>query len=383
MHGQSTATWLLQPGFASSYQGPQSLSAAANGRETVDVTAYLGVRPWSGAEIWFNPEIDQGFGLSDAFGAVGYVSGEAYKVGSQDPYVVIPRLFLRQTIDLGGETEQLAPTLNQLAGTQTADRVVITAGKISIGDVFDNNSYAHDPRNDFLNWTNIDSGAFDYAANSWGYTYGAAVEWYQDWWAIRQGLFNLSVLPNAKNINPRILAQFQSITELEARYDAWGQPGKLRFLYWVDRGQLGLYDDAIAYGLANHVTPATAYVRNYRTKDGVELNFEQQIIDGLGVFLRAGASQGSVEEDAFTDSNETLSGGLSLAGTSWARPDDTVGAAFAVNQISHEGKEYLAAGGLGGIIGDGRLPNAGPEQIFETYYSAAVIEFTHLTSTLR
>jgi high affinity Mn2+ porin len=379
VHGQTTTTWLLQPGFASSYQGPQSLSAAANGRETFDVTAYFGVRPWSGAELWFNPEIDQGFGLSDAFGAVGYVSGEAYKVGSQDPYVVIPRLFLRQTIDLGGATQAVAPTLNQLAGSETENRIVITAGKISIGDVFDNNTYAHDPRNDFLNWAAIDAASFDYAANAWGYTYGAAAEWYQNWWTVRAGLFNLSVLPNAKNIDPRILGQFQDITELEARYDLWGKGGKIRFLYWFDRGEMGLYDQAISYGEEHGVTPATAYVRHYRTKDGVELNVEQQITDTLGMFLRGASDQGSVEEDAFTDSSQSLAGGLSLAGNAWKRPDDTVGAAFMVSQISHAGKEYLAAGGLGGIIGDGQLPDAGPEQDFEAYYSAAIYRFTHLS----
>ena len=379
VHAQSTTTWSLQPAFTSPYQGKQSLSPPANGRETVDATAYLGVRPWQGAELWLNPEILQGFGLSNGVGVAGYVSGESNKVGAQDPYFLIQRLFLRQTINLGGETQQIAADINQLAGTQTANRVVITAGKISIGDIFDTNTYAHDGRHDFLNWSVIDQGSFDYAANSWGYTYGAAVEWYQDWWAIRQGLFNLPVLPNAKNVDPRFLGQFQSITELEERHTLWGQQGKLKLLYWFDRGELGLYDQAVALGQATAATPATANVRNYRTKDGLELNLEQQLIDNVGVFLRAGASDGSVEEDSFTEINQSLSGGISVSGALWHRPDDTAAAAFAVNEISRAGKQYLAAGGLGGIIGDGRLPNAGPEQIFETYYSAKVFKFTQLT----
>jgi high affinity Mn2+ porin len=379
VHGQATTTWLLQPGFASSYQGPQSLSAAANGRETFDTTAYLGVRPWQGAELWFDPEIDQGFGLSDTFGAAGYVSGEAYKVGAQDPYFLMQRLFLRQTIDLGGDTEKLDPDLNQLGGTQTANRLVITAGKFSVVDIFDNNSYAHDPRNDFLNWSVIDQGSFDYAANAWGYTYGAAAEWYQDWWTIRSGLFNLSTVPNGKNVDPDVLAQFQSVTEFEERHSIWGQPGKVRLLYWFDRGELGLYDDAIAFGEETHTVPATGNVRHYRTKDGIELNIEQQIADNIGMFLRAGASQGSVEEDDFTEINQSLSAGLSLGGARWGRSDDTFGSAFAVNEISRAGKQYLAAGGLGGIIGDGQLPNAGPEQIFESYYSAAILKYAHFT----
>ena len=196
VHVQSTLTWELQPAFRSPYQGPQSLSPAANGRETIDSTLYAGVRPWAGGEIWMNPEVDQGFGLSDTFGVAGYPSGEAYKLGKAEPYILVQRGFLRQTINLSGETEKLEPDLNQLAGTQTANRLVFTIGKYSIVDIFDTNTYAHDPRSDFLNWSIIDQGAFDYAANAWGYTYGGAAEWYQDRWTIRAGMFDLSQAPN-------------------------------------------------------------------------------------------------------------------------------------------------------------------------------------------
>lgn len=202
IHGQSTFTDQFHPAFRSPFEGPQSLSAGNSGRETLDVTLYLGARPWSGAEIWFNPEIDQGFGLGNTFGVAGYLSGEAYKVGAEGPYYLTQRLFFRQTIDLGGETEAIDPGQNQLGGTQTANRLVFTAGKFSVVDIFDTNRYAHDPRGDFLNWSVIDEGAFDYAANSWGYTYGAAAEWYQDWWAIRAGIFDLSETPNGKNLDP-------------------------------------------------------------------------------------------------------------------------------------------------------------------------------------
>jgi high affinity Mn2+ porin len=378
-HGQSTFTEQFSPGFSSKFQGQQSLSSAPNGRETFDATGYLGVRPWAGTEIWFDPEIDQGFGLGNTFGVAGFPSGEAYKLGAAYPYFEIQRLFLRQTINLGGETERLDPDPNQLVGTQTADRLVITAGKFSVADIFDTNKYANNPRNDFMNWSIINQGSFDYAANAWGYTYGAAVELYMDRWAVRVGAFNLPNTPNGVNIDPRILGQFQLDAELEERHTLWGQPGKLKFLYWLDRGELGSYDDAIAQGLATGQAPSTAAVRAYRSKDGVELNVEQQIAPDLGVFVRAGASQGSVEEDAFTDINKSISAGLSLTGSRWRRPDDTVGLATAINMISHQGKQYLAAGGLGGIIGDGQLLNAGPEQIVETYYSLAVFSFAHVT----
>ena len=154
-----------------------------------------------------------------------------------------------------------------------------------------------------------------------------------------------------------------------------GPAGHLKFLYWISRGNLGSYLDAISFGEAIGETPSTAAVRTQRTKDGVGLNFAQQIAPDFGVFARAGLSQGTVEEDAFTDVNRSISGGLSLTGSRWGRPDDTFGLAGAINRISHQGKLYLAAGGLGGIIGDGQLPNAGPEQILEAYYRVAVFSF--------
>ncbi|HXP05038.1 MAG TPA: carbohydrate porin [Stellaceae bacterium] len=377
VHEQATNTWLLQPAFRSPYQGPQSLSPATNGRETVDLTLYAGLRPWQGAEFWFNPEIDQGFGLSDTFGVAGYPSGEAYKVGKAEPYFIIQRAFLRQTVDLGGDTEKLDPDLNQLGGTQTVNRLVFTIGKYSIVDIFDTNKYAHDPRNDFLNWSIIDQGAFDYAANAWGFSYGAAAEWYQDWWAVRTGVFDLSTTPNGVNMSPGV-RQGQWVAELEERHRLWDQPGKLKLLYWLTRGNLGTYTDAIALGMATGTTPSTGAVRNFHTKDGIGLNLEQQLTTDLGFFARASLSQGNVEEVDFTDINQSVSAGFSLAGSRWNRPDDTVGLAGIVNRISHDGKLYLADGGLGGIIGDGQLPNAGPEQILEAYYSIPVFSFAHI-----
>jgi high affinity Mn2+ porin len=380
VHGQTTNVWLLQPAFRSPYQGPQSLSPAANGRETLDITAYLGVRPWRGGEIWFNPEIDQGFGLSNTFGVAGYVSGEAYKLGRNIPYYQMPRAFFRQTIDLGGETERVHPDLNQLGGTQTSNRVVITIGKYSVVDIFDTNQYAHDPRNDFLNWSIIDTGTFDYAANAWGYTYGASIEWYQDWWTVRIGWFDLSVQPNSEYLDTRFVSQTQFVTELEARYAIYERPGKVKLLYWLSRGRFGTYSDALALGAELGVPPSTAAVRDYRSKAGIGLNVEQQLASGLGMFLRTGVSQGSVEEVDFTDINRTIAAGLSLTGSRWSRPDDMVGFAAVANQISHQGKLYFAAGGLGGIIGDGQLPEAGPEQILEMYYSYAVLQFARATA---
>jgi high affinity Mn2+ porin len=371
VHAQSTFTSELQPTFRSPYQGAHSLTADANGRETFDATLYAGARLWPGSEVWLNPEVDQGFGLSNTFGVAGYPSGEAYKLGKRDPYFLMQRGFLRQTVNLGGEPQKLEPDLNQLGGTQTANRLVFTIGKFSIVDIFDTNRYAHDSRHDFLNWSIIDQGAFDYAANAWGYTYGGAAEWYQDWWTFRAGLFDLSAIPNSAALSNGF-QQGQFVVELEERHRLWDQPGKLKLLYWLTRGNLGTYLDAISVGEATGTTPSTHAVASFRTKNGWGLDLEQQLAPDLGLFARASVGTGTVEEVDFTDIDQSVSAGLSLAGARWGRPDDTVALGGAINRISHQGKLYFAAGGLGGIIGDGRLPSSGPEQILETYYRVAV-----------
>ena len=201
-HGQTTFLEQAYPAFRSPYQGPNSLPGGGQGRETWDASLFAGVRLWRGAELWINPEIDQGFGLANTLGVAGFPSGEAYKVGQTYPYARLPRAFIRQTIDLGGESGKVEPGTNQFAGSQTANRLVLTVGKLAVVDIFDTNKYAHDPRNDFMNWAIVDTGTFDYAADAWGYTYGATAEWYQGNWTVRGGLFDLSIVPNSPDLDP-------------------------------------------------------------------------------------------------------------------------------------------------------------------------------------
>jgi high affinity Mn2+ porin len=196
VHGQFTYTDQQVGGFSAPYRGPNSLTPDT-GAETVDATLFLGARLWPGSELWVTPEIDQGFGLDDTLGVAGFPSGEAYKIGKNQPYFRLQRLFVRQTFDLDGRRESFDPSQLQLGGAHSPDRVVLTVGKISVVDIFDNNRYAHDARNDFLNWAAIDAGTFDYAADSWGYTAGAVIEWYREPWAARFGLFDLSDVPNS------------------------------------------------------------------------------------------------------------------------------------------------------------------------------------------
>ena len=380
IHGQFTATEQGHPAFHSPYSGAESLDHKVQHNETTDLSLFAGFSPWEGMQLWVNPEIDQGFGLSNTLGVAGFVSGEAYKVGKHRPYFRIPRAYAQQTFNLGGEEEEVKGDLNQLAGTRTSDRIVLTVGKLAVPDIFDANQYAHDAKNDFLNWSILEQGAFDYAADAWGFTYGAAAEWYQGNWAFRAGLFDMSIVPNSTALDTTPFRQYQIVGEVERRYAIGERGGKIRALWYESRGYMGSYADAIAYGEANpDAGVSAANVRRFATKQGIGLNGEQQITDELGAFLRAGASQGKYEAFEFTDINRSVSGGLSLTGTHWERPDDSVGAAYVVNGLSRAGLAYLNAGGMGILAGDGALPHPGSERIGEFYYKVALISDTSLT----
>ncbi len=373
VHGQATFVEQGNAAFHSPYRGPNSLDPAARGRETADLTLYLGVRPWAGGELWANGEVDQGFGLSNTLGVAGFPSGEAYKVGRATPYLQLHRLFFRQTIELGGEREKVDADLNQFAGQRTRDRIVLTAGKFAVTDIFDTNTYAHDPKGDFLNWAIVDAGAFDYAADAWAYTYGGAAEWSFDAWTLRAGAVDMSKLPNSTELETDF-SQFEMLGEVERRIHLFGQDGKIKLLGFLNRANMGGYADALALARATGTTPDVALVRHYRSRGGGSINIEQGLSEDLGFFLRASDEDGSKESYEFTDINQSLSAGLSLKGTSWDRKDDTVGAAFEIAGISKAFQAYLAAGGLGVLVGDGRLPHYANETVFETYYDVQLVK---------
>jgi high affinity Mn2+ porin len=377
-HGQFTFLEQAYPAFRSPYQGPNSLPGGGQGRETSDASLFAGVRLWRGAELWINPEIDQGFGLANTLGVAGFTSGEAYKVGQTYPYARLPRAFIRQTIDLGGETEKIEAGAAQFAGSQTANRLVLTIGKLAVVDIFDTNKYAHDPRTDFLNWAIVDTGTFDYAADAWGYTYGAAAEWYQGDWAVRAGVFDLSIVPNSADLDPTF-KQFQSIGEIERRYTLWGHPGEIHITGFLTSGRMGTFADAIALAAITGGPADIAAVRHYQSRGGVSMNIEQEIRSDFGAFMRAGWADGTKEPYEFTDIDRTVAAGVSIAGKRWSRPDDTIGIAGVVNHIAPVHQAFFNAGGLGILVGDGQLPHPGYEEIIEAYYSYALNTSTRIS----
>ena len=315
--------------------------------------------------------------------SAGFPSGEAYKLGTNDPYARVQRYFVRQTIDLGGATQKLDADINQFAGSVTENRLVLTVGKFAIVDIFDTNRYANNPKADFLNWSLINAGTFDYAGDAWGYSYGAAAEWYQGRFAFRGGVFDLSATPAGGGMNQFAygldpgFTQLQYVGEIEERHELWGQPGKLKVTGFLSHGRAGDFQDAINLSqpgqpFAGDPSNALASVRIYRNRTGVSLNLEQQVNDSVGVFARAGWADGAIEPWDFADIDRTIQAGVSIAGKQWGRPDDTIGIAGVVNGIAPVHQAYFNAGGLGLLIGDGALPNPGLEDLIEAYYSYAL-----------
>jgi high affinity Mn2+ porin len=384
VHGQATYVQQSHPSFPSPYEGTNSLTGGASSKETFDITLSTGVKLWKGAEFWANPEIDQGFGFNDTHGVAGFLSAEAYKLGSSTPYARLQRAFLRQTINLGGETENVDDDFTQFKGTRTTDRLVLTVGRFAVSDIFDTNRYANSPKTDFLNWSVVNAGTFDYAADGWGYNYGAAAEWYTGLWTLRAGVFDLSVSPTG-GVSPAgvgldpTFQQFSLLGEIERRYDLWGQPGKIKITGFLNRGSAGNFSDAVALSQVTGMPADINAVRAYTSRPGVSLNIEQQVNDNFGLFFRAGWADGQIEPWDFADIDRTVSGGVSINGKSWGRPDDTIGIAGVVNGISNAHIAFLNAGGLGILIGDGQLTNYSTEKIFEAYYSIALNASTKLT----
>jgi high affinity Mn2+ porin len=218
-----------------------------------------------------------------------------------------------------------------------------------------------------MNWALVDAGTWDYAADAWGFTYGAAIEWSQGPWTGRGGVFDLSMVPNSIELDHRF-DQFQTVYELEHRHELSGHPGKVALVGFLSRGGMGRFDEAIALAQQTGNPANTADVRRYASRPGVNLNAEQQVGPNVGVFGRVGWANGQVEPYEFADIDRTASAGLSLGGSQWSRPRDTFALAAVVNGISNAHIAYLNAGGLGILAGDGQLPHPGTERILETYY---------------
>ena len=376
IHGQTTFLPQGYPAFRAPYSGPNSLTPASQLQETWSNSLFLNARLWQGGEVYFNPELLQGFGLNNTVGVAGFPNGEAQKSNFPYPHYNTSRLFIRQTFGFGGEQEELASGSMQLAGKADVSRLTLQAGKFSVLDVFDGNSYAKDTRKDFMNWSIWAPGAFDYAADKLGLSYGVTAELNQKHWALRSGYFLMDAESNSNNFDTKVLQRGEYVIELETRYSLFSQPGKLRTIAWLNSAFSGSYRDTLDNPAFNLDISQT---RMGRIKYGYGINLEQALSDEIGLFGRWSWNDGKNEIMAFTDIDASLSFGASVKGAKWGRPDDVIGIGGAINALSRDHRDFLAAGGLGPLIGDGAL-NYRRERILETYYALALNKALTLTA---
>lgn len=373
-HLQSTWVWQRKPSFTSPYEGPNSLIGARERSYSLTATAALGLRLARNTEFYYNPEMALGEPFSNLLGLAGFSNGELAKTSGPNPTFYNARLFLRHTIGFGGGSESLDSDANQLAGTADKRRLVLTAGRISLLDIFDANAYAHDPRTQFLNWALMTHAAYDYAADSRGYAEGLAVEWIDDGYAVRAGRFTQPREPNGLKLDNDLARHYGDQIELSKDYAFGSQRGTARLLVFRSRAVMARYADALA--LADASTPPAAPTlasarTGVQTKWGIGLAVEHQLRPDIGLFARAMHADGRTETYAFTEADRSFSVGMLMQGTRWGRPQDSLGLAMAVSSILADHRRFLAQGGTTFFLGDGQL-RYGAERVFEAFYSVAL-----------
>lgn len=403
LHVQQTFVMQYHPSFRSSVApGDKSLNATTENNLSSTTTLYFGAKLWKNGEVYFNPEVAAGSGFSGATGLAGFCNGETFRVGSPAPSVYIARLFFRQLIPLTKEQTYRAEDQNILARMVPSERIIITLGKFSLSDIFDQNVTSHDPKASLLNWAMMDAGAWDYPSNTRGYTYALSVKLVKKKFIMRfctavnalwsNGLVAEGFMPTFKNYADGHGENLELILPLKKDFS-----NTFKIMVYANHGRMESYADATRSLLSDTsaanrevvgsptslndssshlVSPALDRLRGkggpYYGKWGVVLNWEMTVGKNNMVFARASWNDGKHETWMYTEIDESICVGTFLACGRIKRPDDRLRIAVAVNGISKDHAAFLKAGGYGFIIGDGlgHYPHGiSPECILEIQYN--------------
>jgi high affinity Mn2+ porin len=394
-HEQATVVTQAHSLLRAPYSGRNSLLPREGPATSATTTLYWAGRLWEtphgDGQLIFDPEMAGGTGFSRTTGIAGFPNFEMTRVGIAKPTPYIARLYLRQTFGFGGdgESEREGPAtveqprrfgfgggrefarddVDQVAGWRDVRRLSVVVGKFAAPDVADDNAYAKDPRTEFLNWGLAVNGAWDYPANVRGYTYGVALDYnHSKNWSFAYAVMTVPAYANGAPLDWHLDKAQGQVAELEERYEINGRPGASRFMAYLNHAHMGNYDEALQLMPVN---PDILKTRSYRYKYGFCFSIDQALTDDIGFFSRLGWNDGHTETWAFTEIDRTASVGLAMGGRAWCRPADRVGIAGLFNGLSGPHRDYLAAGGYGFIIGDGRL-RYGLEEILEMYYSIQI-----------
>lgn len=361
--------------FHSPYQGTNSFRDAAEYKTSMVGTFFAAVRRSHSirynTDFLFDMEDALGRGLSQALGLAGFTNLDVVRNPylSQAPYIA--RYGIHQVIGLTDETTSQAPGPLSPAPDAPVRRIELRAGKMTLPDVFDVNDVGSDSHLQFMNWTADNNGAWDYAADTRGYTVGGLAEYDDRTWSLRYGVFAMPTVANGLDLDWAFSRAHGQNGEFELRHSLVpGRKGVTRALFYANRAHMGNYREAVAAFLAGTDSTPTITLHEHigALKYGFGLNNEQELTNTLRVFGRFGWNEGQHESFAYTEVDETIETGGDLAGASWHRPIDKVGLVVISNAIKRDHQNYLRYGGLGFLLGDGRL-NYGRENIEESYYN--------------
>jgi len=389
-HAQNTNIVQADPAFPAKYSGPGSLNSKGEVQETVTLDLFAGMRLWRGAEVHIDGLMWQGFGLTQTHGIEAFPNGDAFKAGTEIPNYMVARLFIRQTIGLGGEQEDVPDDQLTLAGKQDISRLTFTLGRFTPTDIADHNTYAQDQHTQFMNWAMMANLAWDYGQDTVGFTTGLAVELNQPKWALRYGVFQMPSEKNGFTGDDQFIKwpasgeygpffrSWAMMTEFERRYSVNDHPGAIRFLAWLNEADMASYEAATAILKADGPGADISAARAYRFKYGFGLNWEQEVAKNAGLFSRLGWNDGHNESWTFSDANWSASLGVSVNGEAWRRPGDGFGLAGIVSGASLDNQKFLEAGGVDLTDGDGALSYC-PEKVVEVYYNLQIWKTMHAT----
>jgi len=361
--------------FHSPYEGTNSFRTAAEYKTSMLGTLYLAARPTRSirynTDLIFDVEAAEGRGVSQALGLAGFTNLDVVRNPNLGKKPYIARYGIHQVIGLTQKTVSQEPGFFAVAPRVPARRVELRAGKMTLPDFFDVSGPGSDSHLQFMNWTVDNNGAWDYAADTRGYTVGAMAEYDDRAWSLRYGLFAMPTVANGIDMDWAFSRAHAQNGELEVRH-SWVQKrkGTTRVLFFANRAHMGSYREAVnAFLAGTDKTPdILAHEHFGALKYGFGYNTEQELTENLRIFGRFGWNEGQHESYVYTEVDQTAEAGADYAGGRWHRPADKIGLAVVSNAIKRDHQEYLKLGGLGFLLGDGNL-NCGRENIVESYYT--------------
>lgn len=387
LYFQATSIGQFHPPFDALYSGPLSLLAHPEAEVSITSTLFLGLLLARNTQLYFDPELAGGRGFSGTNGVANFPNGEMPRVATAAPKPYLARLYITQDFGFGDEREAVESEENQLGGSRPATRYSITVGRFTVTDFFDVNRYAHDPRTQFMGWAIMYNGAWDYPADTRGYTWGWMHEFHTRRWSVRYASVAEPRVANGPRFDRRLLRDRGDVVEGEVDYKPHGHGGAVRFLNYYNRTDSGRYADALKLAEETGGTPDITLVHKPGTlKYGFGISADQEIVKDVGVFGRWGWNNGLTQSFAFTAIDRLYQAGVSVTGTRWHRPNDVAATGITAAGLAAIHAQYLARGGLDFLIGDGAL-RYGQEIVSESYYNAqlfrgffATVDLQHITN---